>query len=43
MGDEMKLINPECRDGKHRNRTGGWDTTADEPTDCPCSCHQEAP
>ncbi|QGZ16921.1 hypothetical protein SEA_LITTLETOKYO_29 [Arthrobacter phage LittleTokyo] len=34
------LLNPECRDGKHRNCNGeGWDTWADDATDCPCECH----
>lgn len=37
------LINPDCRDGKHGNCTGGWDTFAEKPADCPCHCHQEPP
>ena len=34
------LMNPECRDGKHRNcNTEGWDEYEDEASNCPCDCH----
>ena len=36
------LLNPDCRDGKHRSCNGaGWDLTNDIGTDCPCNCHAE--
>lgn len=36
------LINPECRDGKHRSCDHtGWDVDADRHTTCPCTCHAE--
>ena len=35
-------MNPECRDGKHKNCDGlGFDFDTDEFTDCPCKCHKE--
>lgn len=35
------LIEPDCRDGKHRNCSGdAWDTEADAYVDCPCECHK---
>lgn len=34
------LINPDCRDGKHRSCAGaGWDDINGEPIQCPCTCH----
>jgi len=36
----MILINPDCRDGKHRNCAGdGWDTEREVSCGCPCDCH----
>lgn len=33
-------MNPECREGKHRNCWGeAWDLEADDVTDCSCDCH----
>lgn len=37
-----RLINPDCRDGKHRACYGdGWDLENDVPAICACDCHQE--
>lgn len=39
MPDEI-LINPDCAAGKHLNcNDDGWDAVSDEPTGCPCHCH----
>lgn len=33
-------MNPECRDGKHKNCSGtGLDLDLDEFVNCPCACH----
>ena len=38
--DRDILLNPDCRDGKHKSCSGaGWDLTNDIGTDCPCKCH----
>lgn len=35
-----RLMNPDCRDGKHRACSGtAWDDERDELAACPCSCH----
>ena len=37
------MINPDCRDGKHRSCSGdGWNMITDETTQCPCTCHEDA-
>ena len=36
-------MNPECRDGKHRNCDAqGWNLSADAPCVCPCACHRDS-
>ncbi|GAA2577652.1 hypothetical protein GCM10009862_16200 [Microbacterium binotii] len=36
------MIDPDCRDGKHRACLGNaWDDENDKPTDCGCPCHVE--
>ncbi|NMF27937.1 hypothetical protein [Cellulosimicrobium aquatile] len=38
------VVNPDCRDGKHRACSGdGWDTRTDQPAPCPCWCHATTP
>lgn len=35
-------LNPECRDGKHRNCGGdAWNDDVDKQVLCECECHQE--
>lgn len=37
----QRIVNPECRDGKHGNCDGhGWDMDADTAVRCPCTCHR---
>jgi hypothetical protein len=39
-------LNPDCRDGKHRNCAGdkksAWCVIEDAPTECECDCHEQA-
>ena len=35
-------MNPECKQGKHRNCDGtAWDDDTDELASCRCTCHFE--
>lgn len=40
--DRIPPVNPDCSVGKHHACRGdAWDYTADQSTDCTCSCHTE--